>query len=153
MHTFSSHILCIVLSTLLGSACSRNSGENSQTNPNRSDSLFIADAWVRPAAEGTNSAAYLTIYNPPSRADTLSSLSTEAASIAEIHKSYEKEGMTGMRPAGQLVIEPGGRLELEPGGFHVMLMQVKRPLLPGDSLLLRLNFTQAGTREVAAVVQ
>lgn len=87
--------------------------------------------------------AYLTVYNGTSQADTLTGVSTDAAGSAEIHESFRQEnGMSGMRPAGDLPVEAGSGLELMPGGYHVMLMQLKRDLAPGDSISLTFHFSR-----------
>jgi len=151
MNTLSTY-LSYMLPLLVLLACSRESGNPEHDIP-QDNTLIIANAWVRPAAEGTNSAAYMTIHNHTSRTDTLISISSEAAAMAEVHESYEEEGMAGMRSAGELVIQPGNHLELKPGSFHIMLMQVRRQLVSEDSLRLSLQFAGAGTKEVTAVVK
>lgn len=143
----------VLLLILLNSTCNREPPRSNTASKAQAGRLSITDAWARPAAKGTNSAAYLTIYNHTSGPDTLKALSAKAAAITEVHESYEKDGMAGMRPTDQLTIEQGDGLEFRPGGLHVMLMQVERQLLPGDTLHLRLKFTEAGTRKVTVVIR
>lgn len=152
--TFFSKLISVFLPLLLLAACNQEINENNDNGKQQQmDSLIITNAWARPAVEGTNSAAYMTIHNHTSGADTLVGVSGDAVTIAEFHESYGKEGMMGMRPADTLIINSGGRLELKPGGYHVMLMQVKQQLIPGDSLRLNLKFTEAGVRKVVCAVQ
>lgn len=141
-----------MLTLLMLAGCGRES-RNPEHDNSQENTLIIARAWARPAAEGSNSAAYMTIHNHTSRPDTLIAVSSEAAAMAQIHETYEREGMAGMRPAGKPVIPSGKRMELKPGGLHIMLMQVKRQLIKGDSLQLNLRFANAGTKEIAVVVQ
>jgi len=44
----------------------------------------------------------------------------------------------------RLSIPPGGSLELRPGGLHLMLINLRRDLRPGDRFTLSLTFERAG---------
>ena len=43
-------------------------------------------------------------------------------------------------------------MSLKPGGLHVMLMGLKHPLQPGQSVPMTLQFEKSGTREVDVAV-
>ena len=58
-----------------------------------------------------------------------------------------------MRATGALPVPAGGTLTLAPGGYHVMLLDLKRPLVAGDKVPLRLTFEKAGTIEVTVNVE
>lgn len=119
-----------------------------------SDGLEIADAWARPGREGGVSAVYMNILNGTSEADTLVSLSSPVAGMAEVHETYEQEeGMMGMRPADTVIAPARDYLPLEPGGLHVMLMQLNRVLTEGDSLKFTVNFAKAGQMTLTVPVQ
>ena len=51
-----------------------------------------------------------------------------------------------------LEIAPGGRAELQPGGYHLMFLQVKRPLLAGEVVDVELAFDRGGKLEVEFTV-
>jgi copper(I)-binding protein len=48
-------------------------------------------------------------------------------------------------PAGQAVV-------LSPGGYHIMLMDLKAPLVAGQSFPLTLTFEKAGTVETNVMI-
>ena len=52
--------------------------------------------------------------------------------------------MANMRPASSLVIEPGDTLTAAPGGLHLMLVDLKSPLVEGTTVPLVLTFKDAG---------
>jgi copper(I)-binding protein len=90
---------------------------------------------------GDNSAVYMHIQNTGAAADKLLSVETDVAMMVGIHQSVVENGMAKMLPVeGGLDIPAGGSVELKPGGYHIMLMDVKKPLKPGDSLNLILKF-------------
>lgn len=117
------------------------------------DSLIISRAWLRPAAAGQNSAAYLQIFNGTPQPDTLKAILTEVATRANVHESYEENGMMGMRPAGALALAPDSMLSLKPGGFHIMLMNLSRKLAVGDSVDLQLQFSASGKKSIRLPVK
>jgi hypothetical protein len=59
-----------------------------------------------------------------------------------------------MRPLeGRLTIPAGDVAKLEPGGNHMMLERVKRPLVPGDKILITFHFERGGHRLVQAEIR
>ncbi len=56
-------------------------------------------------------------------------------------------GMTGemtMRPIAKLELPAGQTVELKPGGYHVMLLDLAKPLEVGTTITLTLTFEKAG---------
>lgn len=128
----------------------KNGQEEQTTEPTEqidlpSDGLEIADAWARPGREGGVSAIYMNVLNGSSEADTLVSLLSPVAGLAEVHETYEQEqDMMGMRPAETVVAPARDALSFKPGGLHVMLMQLNRALAEGDSVEFTVEFANAG---------
>ena len=58
-----------------------------------------------------------------------------------------------MRRIDGLAIKGGKSVVLKPGGYHMMLMDLKRPLKEGDLLKFTLTFEKAGDIEVEATVE
>jgi periplasmic copper chaperone A len=116
--------------------------------------LVIDHPWARPTASGMpTGAAYLSITNHGARADTLLGAHTPVAARVEFHRSSVAAGMATMRPAGPLVIQPGDTLLATPGGLHLMLVDLKTPLVNGANVPLVLNFKDAGVVTVQLKVE
>lgn len=131
-----------------GNEETRDTGREEAVPVEMTGRIDLQDAWARPAGEGGVSAVYFSLANGTPDEDTLLGLTSDVSDHAELHESYEKEdGTMGMRPAENVVIEPGQRLILKPGGFHVMLMDLEKELAVGDSLRLKLEFSQNGPVE------
>ena len=58
-----------------------------------------------------------------------------------------------MRPVqGGLELPPGQPVELKPSGYHVMLMDLKKPLAVGETVPLELSFVdRAGRKAIAKI--
>jgi copper(I)-binding protein len=116
--------------------------------------LVIGHPWSRPTASGMpTGVAYLSITNNGTRQDTLVSASTPAAARVEFHRSSLESGMARMRPTGELIVAPNTTLTAEPGGLHLMLVDLKAPLVAGSSIPLLLQFKSAGLITVQLKVE
>jgi copper(I)-binding protein len=116
--------------------------------------VSASGAWVRAAAAGATSVAYLTITNGTLSEDALVGVSTPAAASADIHEtSTDASGMTGMHPVDEIALPAGATVTLEPGGYHVMLMNLTGDLAAGQVVTLTLTFEHAGPLDVRADVR
>lgn len=132
-----------LLAFLLVMGC--GSGEQQPGTELRPDTLTVTDAWARPAAEGGTSAVYLTFHNGVAHADTLISVTSEVAGMAQVHESFEQDnGMAGMRHIEPLVLEARSHRAFEPGGYHIMLMQLNKSLSTGERIELEMEFSGSG---------
>jgi copper(I)-binding protein len=62
-----------------------------------------------------------------------------AARSAEIHEMKMEGNVMRMRTVPRLELPPGKTVELKPGGYHMMLVDLKRPLKKGDLVPIRLK--------------
>jgi copper(I)-binding protein len=111
-------------------------------------SLTVRDAWSRATPPGSNVAAvYLTIVGG-SAPDRLLEASTTRARATELHAVTHDTGMARMRPSAGVDIPAKGTVLLAPDGLHLMLMELSRPLVQGETLEVQLRFEHAGTIDV-----
>jgi periplasmic copper chaperone A len=113
----------------------------------QSGSLVIEAPWSRATPGGAKvGGGYMRIVNRGGEPDRLTGGTTAVAGGFEIHETSTVDGVARMRPVeGGLVIPPGGAVELKPGGLHVMLVDLKRPLKQGETIVGTLVFEKAGS--------
>jgi copper(I)-binding protein len=117
-------------------------------------SLSIDHPFARATPPGSKSGgAYFVVQNASATPDKLIGVASPAAGSAEIHQMAMDGGMMKMRAVTAADIPSGGKLELKPGGYHLMLLDLKQPLKPGDKVPLTLTFEGAGTIEVSVEVE
>jgi copper(I)-binding protein len=110
------------------------------------------DAWARATAPGMSvGAVYLTLLGG-AKADSLIAASTARAGMTQIHVVTEADGMARMRETEAVDVPAGKRVLLAPQGTHIMLMDLKQPLVAGERFTLTLQFANAGKREVIVQV-
>jgi periplasmic copper chaperone A len=92
--------------------------------------------------EGPVSAAYMVIENKSGKADRLMTVTSNVADVTEVHETRQMDnGMMTMQPVqGGLEIPPNGSVTLKPGGYHIMMMNLRQDLIPGQTIKLTLKF-------------
>jgi hypothetical protein len=95
----------------------------------------------------------MTVVNTGSVADRLISASTPVAGEAEVHRTTNENGVMKMNPAGAIDVAPGTPVVLSPGALHLMMTDLKTPLVEGQTFPLTLVFEKAGKVEVAVHIQ
>lgn len=115
--------------------------------------LQIKDAWVRPAAEGMNTALYFNVENNSQKPDTLLAVKSSIAEIVQTHETYKKGDMMGMRKVDNIPIAPKSTFKFKPGGYHVMVIKLKKTLKRNDIVEFILRFKDAGDINIKATVK
>lgn len=114
----------------------------------------VEHAWARATPGGAKTAAlYMTLLNKGGDDDRLVSVSTPVAGKAEVHSTTTENGVTRMRAVEALDVKAGTSTILKPGGYHVMLTDLKAPLVAGQSFAVTLTFENAGKIDVTAMVE
>ena len=95
-------------------------------------------AWVRATVLGqTTAGAYMQL-TIGERAN-LVGVESPAAAGAEVHETRMEGKVMRMRAVPRLELIPGKTVELKPGGYHIMLLELKRPLKKGEVVPIRLK--------------
>ena len=104
--------------------------------------VAIMDAWARANAPGQSvGAAYMTFISADD--STFIRAETPLASSVEIHSMTMNDGVMKMRMLPEFPLKAGIEEKLTPGDFHLMLFDLKKPLLVGEKLDLTLTFRDA----------
>lgn len=117
--------------------------------------IEIAHPWSRATPKGASVAGgYLKLTNTGETPDRLVAGSSEISGRFEIHEMSMDKGVMRMRPLRNgLEIKPGQTVELKPGSFHVMFLDLKKPLQQGERIKGTLVFEKAGTVAVEFAVE
>ena len=93
--------------------------------------VVVEDAWVRATVPGQPvAAAYLKIRS--AQTAHLVAVRTPVTARAEVHEMRLESGIMRMRPVTRLELPAGRTVELKPGGYHLMLMNIEKPLRSGE---------------------
>lgn len=117
--------------------------------------LEITAPWSRATPGGAKVAGgFMRITNKGAAPDRLVGGSAEISGVFEVHEMRMEGNVMRMRALEKgLEIKPGETVELKPGGYHVMFIDLKKPLKAGDMVKGTLVFEKAGKVEVTYTVQ
>jgi copper(I)-binding protein len=112
----------------------------------------VKDAWARPALQGQSATgAFMTLTARDGA--RLVGAASPVAGVVEIHEMVMEGSVMKMRAIGGLDLAPGRSVELKPGGYHVMLMDLKRPLKAGERVPVELRFEMRDKRMVTQPIE
>jgi hypothetical protein len=113
----------------------------------------VRDAWIRIAVRGqSGTGAFMTLAAPAGA--RLVGASTPVAGSVEVHEMKMEGDVMRMRAvAGGLELPPRHVVELGPGGYHLMLTELKQPLVAGEIVPLTLEFVDREGRKGVARLQ
>ena len=99
------------------------------------DLLHWKEAWVRSMPPGTQvAAAYGILMNHSDETVTISQLTADVGSEAQMHDVITDGDQRRMVQLETADIAPGASLAFEPGGRHIMLIGVTEPLTEGGQV-------------------
>ncbi len=140
-------VLVIVMAIALVACGNSTSGSNPE--------ISVMEPWSRPSPMvAGNGAVYMMLMNKGGQADTLTSVSSDIAETIELHETKMEGDVMKMAPVqGGIEIPAGGSAELKPGGLHVMLINLKEELTPGNKIELTLNFENSDPIKIEAEIR
>jgi hypothetical protein len=111
--------------------------------------LEITNLWARATPpRAVAGGGFMTITNTGDEPDRLVALSSPIAAVGEVHEMKVEDGIMTMRPLKDgLEIPAHGSISLAPGGYHVMLIDLKEPIVAGTDVPVTLTFARAGVVE------
>ena len=110
----------------------------------------VKDPWARATvAQQKASGAFMQLKS--AKGGKLLSASSPVAGVVEIHEMAMDGNVMKMRAVPSLDLPAGKAVDLKPGGYHVMLMDLKKPLTAGDTVPITLVVESAGQRETVEV--
>lgn len=112
--------------------------------------ISVTDAWARATMPGQKvSGAYMQIQ---SDADArLLSVSSPTVPRVEVHEMKMDGDVMRMRELKSVDLPKGKAVSLEPGGFHLMLMNLTKPIAAGELIPLTLVVESGGKQQTVEV--
>jgi len=100
--------------------------------------VTASDAWVRGTVPSQKATGVFMKLRSTEDAKLVAAASP-AAKIVEVHEMAMKGNVMEMRAVESIALPAGKTVELKPGGYHVMLIDIVKPLSKGDSVPVTLT--------------
>jgi len=112
--------------------------------------VSVTDAWARATMPGQKvSGAYMQLQSDVDA--RLIGASSPAVPRVEVHEMKMDGDVMRMREVQSIDLPKGKTVSLEPGGFHIMLMNLPKPIAAGDVIPLTLVVESGGKRQTVEV--
>ncbi|MGP3990994.1 copper chaperone PCu(A)C [Streptomyces sp. 3N207] len=134
--------------TLALAACSSDDKEGAAKGDGRPE-LKVSGAYVPQPPTKEMAGGFLTVRNGGDQADKLTSVSSDVAGKVELHRTVKQQ----MQQVKSLTVPAHGTLRLERGGNHLMLMELERKPVKGQTVTFVLHFARSGSVTVKASVE
>lgn len=105
------------------------------------------------APTATTSAVFSQIMNKGETDRFIVSASTDVAGKVELHDVITEGDVMKMRQVTEFKIPVKGNVELKPGGLHIMLFDLKKPLVEGEKIDVQLTFANGEQQTITAPVK
>jgi copper(I)-binding protein len=103
--------------------------------------IQIKDGWIRWLPGDLPAGGYLTLVNTGSVSVTLTGAASAEYGSVSLHQSRLQGGTTQMVAVNSILVGPHSTLDFASKGYHLMLLQPKRALHPGERIGVTLTFS------------
>jgi periplasmic copper chaperone A len=114
-------------------------------SPVLAQEVAVKDAWIRGTVPGQSGTGAFMELTGKSNARLVGAASP-AAKVVEVHHMKMENGVMKMYAVDGIDLPAGKPVRLAPGGYHVMLMELVKPLNAGDKVPLKLTIELPGKR-------
>lgn len=113
--------------------------------------VVVSEPWARATVPGQPvGAVYMKISSQA--VAKLVDIQSDSAKDVQVHTMHSHDGVMRMREHGHLKVKSGETVELAPGGLHLMLLGLKKPLVAGESVTVKMTFEDAKKVKSTTVV-
>jgi copper(I)-binding protein len=109
--------------------------------------IQVKEAWIRWLPANVPGGGYMTVINTGAATRSLVGASSPDYGEVTMHQTRQRNGMNEMTQVESVELKPRIPVRFAEGGYHLMLMQPKRSLEPGDRVLITLRFVQGPSVE------
>ena len=122
-------------------------------NATDSPTVKASSGWLRVLPGSLPAGGYVSFENVSDRAVSIVGASSPDYADAMIHRSSTDGGMGRMEMVDSVPLPPKGTVAFSPGGYHVMLMDAKHPVKPGDKLVVTFRLSNGETLPVTLLAR
>ncbi|QGZ61893.1 copper chaperone PCu(A)C [Paraburkholderia acidisoli] len=115
--------------------------------------LSADNAWVRWLPNNLPAGGYVTLKNDGDKPVDLVDVSSDAYGMVMLHQTVSNGSTQKMVMVHKATVPAHGTLAIAPGGYHLMLEQAKHKIAPGDTVNVKLHFSDGETLDTPFAVK
>lgn len=117
------------------------------------DALSAQNAWVRWLPNDLPAAGYVTLKNDGDKPVDLVKVSSDDYGMVMLHQTVSNGSTQKMVMVDKATVPAHGTLAIAPGGYHLMLEHAKHKIAPGDTVKVKLQFSDGATLDTPFAVK
>jgi copper(I)-binding protein len=98
-------------------------------------------------------AGYVTLVNSSDKPIDLTDISSDDYQGTMLHQTVANGSTQQMVMVDKLTVPAHGQVAIAPGGYHIMLEHAQHKVAPGDTVHLKLQFSDGETLDTAFAVK
>ncbi len=110
--------------------------------------VTVSNARIRLLPGNLPLAGYFDAHNSSNKTISLTGASSPAFGRVMMHRSMRMNGQETMKMVMKVDIGPGKTIHFAPGGYHLMLMMRKHELKVGQTVPIKMTFSNGHSMEV-----
>ena len=115
--------------------------------------ITATNAWVRWLPSNLPAAGYVTLTNASDKNIDLIDIASPDYGSAMLHQTVSNGSSTNMVMVDKATVPAHGSLNIAPVGYHIMLEEPTRKIAPGDTVHLKLKFSDGETLDTPFAVK
>ncbi len=115
--------------------------------------IQVETPWIRAAASGNNTAAFMVIKNSAALEDKLVKAEANISGKVVLMDTQMKDGKMQMMDVANITVPANGQVELKSGSLHIMFMGLSKDLNEGDTVQINLTFEKGGSLKLNVPVK
>ncbi|NLP62487.1 copper chaperone PCu(A)C [Paraburkholderia sacchari] len=115
--------------------------------------LTAQNAWVRWLPNDLPAAGYVTLKNDGDKPVDLVNVTSDDYGMVMLHQTVSNGSTQKMMMVHKATVPAHGTLSIAPGGYHLMLEHAKHKIAPGDTVHVKLQFSDGATLDTPFAVK
>lgn len=155
MRLLSRHLPLIAMISLAAfvSACDTAPQGTDAKTATAAEAIQVENPRIRATPPGQPvTGAFMTLTNASGEAYALTAAHSDIAGVTELHETSMQGDMMQMQKVEKIDIPANGSVELKPGSFHVMLIQLQKPAVEGETESITLTFSDNSQTTIEAPI-
>ena len=107
--------------------------------------ISATNAWIRWLPSNLPAAGYVTLTNASDKNIDLTDVTSPDYGSAMLHQTVSNGSTTKMVMVDKATVPAHGSLKIAPGGYHIMLEEASHKIAPGDTVHVKLTFSDGET--------
>ncbi|WP_233863736.1 copper chaperone PCu(A)C [Paraburkholderia adhaesiva] len=103
--------------------------------------ITAQNAWVRWLPNNLPAGGYVTLKNEGDRNIDVVDVSSDDYGSVMMHQTVSNGSTKKMMMVDKVTVPAHGSVSFEPGGYHLMLEEAKHKIAPGDTVHVKLHFS------------